>query len=296
MSPARSDGAIRLMSRVIDVLNSRPLRRLSGCALTGLLHLRRVLPRGPLDRLLRWYLAADSPCAGLPDTPSRRFVRWFFQHFGEKTMRRAQAFVNETPAAQAARRLDRFLRLLVVAELRAIARLLRGSLSDARVAAAEPGPASAVSALRPVLPRLLHARRSPGPTAIPRGCGLDDRRGRVLRRLHHPRRRQGRAVSVAELGRGILDVMAARPHLFFTVVTHGMRITPQQAARLGRLGNVLILVSIDGPPSCTMPAAARVATRVQQALSLLRQHGVLRLFDHGHGSEPRRAHPASICR
>lgn len=275
MSPARSDGAIRLMSRVIDVLNSRPLRRLSELCLTGLLHLRRVLPRGPLDRLLRWYLAADSPCAGLPDTPSRRFVRWFFQHFGEKTMRRAQAFVNETPAAQAARRLDRFLRLLVVAELRAIARYFAGRCPTPE----SPLLNQAQLALYPHCDLSCHGcytqedRQGQPPSRADVAWMIDEAESCGAYIIHVVGK--GEPFLSPSWAEGFLDVMAARPHLFFTVVTHGMRITPQQAARLGRLGNVLILVSIDGPAELHDARRGPGSyARVQQALSLLRQHGV----------------------
>jgi hypothetical protein len=80
----------------------------------------------------------------------------------------------------------------------------------------------------------------------------------------------------ARRGAALLDVIAARPHLLFTVATHGLAITPELAARMGRLGNLLVLVSVDGPqPVHDARRGAGSFDRVQRALVLLARSGAL---------------------
>jgi MoaA/NifB/PqqE/SkfB family radical SAM enzyme len=45
----------------------------------------------------------------------------------------------------------------------------------------------------------------------------------------------------------LLSVIAARSHLMFMVATNGIWMPRELARRLGRLGNVLVMVSVDGP-------------------------------------------------
>ena len=74
----------------------------------------------------------------------------------------------------------------------------------------------------------------------------------------------------------LLDVIAARPHVFFTLATHGMHVDASHAARLGRLGNVVLLVAVDGPqPLHDARRGQGSYDRVQRALALLRDHGAL---------------------
>ena len=45
----------------------------------------------------------------------------------------------------------------------------------------------------------------------------------------------------------LLSVLAARPHLMFTVATNGSWMPEELARRLARLGNVMVMVAVDGP-------------------------------------------------
>lgn len=274
-APPKRELPIRAMSALIRLGNSAPLRHLSELCLAGLLLVRRVLPGRLLDRLLRSYLAADSPCAGPRDAPSRRFVRWFLQHFGAKTMARAQAYLGEVKLTQAARRLDRFLRVLLVAELRASARYLAGRCPTPEA----PLLNQAQLALYPHCDLACHGcyteedRRGQPPAADQIAWLIDEAESCGAYIIHVVGK--GEPFLSPGWAESFLDVLAARPHLFFTVVTHGLRITAQQAARLARLGNVLVLVSIDGPAD--LHEARRgpgTYTGLRQALDRLRLHGV----------------------
>jgi len=74
----------------------------------------------------------------------------------------------------------------------------------------------------------------------------------------------------------LCDIIAARPHLLFTVATHGLALTRPLAARLGGLRNLLLLVSVDGPqPVHDARRGAGTFDRVQRSLAILREHGAL---------------------
>lgn len=45
----------------------------------------------------------------------------------------------------------------------------------------------------------------------------------------------------------LLDIISARPHLFFTVVTNGVLMPDSLARRIGTSSNLLVFVSVDGP-------------------------------------------------
>jgi sulfatase maturation enzyme AslB (radical SAM superfamily) len=74
----------------------------------------------------------------------------------------------------------------------------------------------------------------------------------------------------------LLDVIAARPYLMFSIATSGVHVTERLADRLAALGNVLLLVSVDG---CREVHDARrgpgAFDRVMRALETLRRHRLL---------------------
>jgi MoaA/NifB/PqqE/SkfB family radical SAM enzyme len=71
----------------------------------------------------------------------------------------------------------------------------------------------------------------------------------------------------------LLDVIEARPHVFFTIATHAMRIDDALAARIGRLGNLVLLVAIDGDEEIhDARRGAGSYRKVHEALARLRHH------------------------
>ena len=79
-----------------------------------------------------------------------------------------------------------------------------------------------------------------------------------------------------ERGLDLCAVAAARPHLFFTIATNGTCFSPELARAFAELGNVLLLVSIDGPKALhdarRGPGSFEAAIR---ALELMRAHRLL---------------------
>jgi hypothetical protein len=74
----------------------------------------------------------------------------------------------------------------------------------------------------------------------------------------------------------LLDVIEERPHVLFTIATHGMRIDDRLAERIGRLGNLTLLVAVDGPePLHDARRGAGSYRRVQESFARLRRHGVV---------------------
>jgi Radical SAM superfamily len=75
-------------------------------------------------------------------------------------------------------------------------------------------------------------------------------------------------------GRELLAVAEARPHLLFVIATHGMAIEPHLPA-MARLGNLLLLVSLDGPRDVHDGRRGKgTYDRVRSAMRGLRRHGV----------------------
>jgi sulfatase maturation enzyme AslB (radical SAM superfamily) len=270
------DWIARATDVLVAVSNSRPLRWVSESFWALLLRFGRRLPTEKLENWVRCYLTCDSTCAAPPDTPSRRFTSFYFKHFGARTMDRARRYLAQTPPAQAAIRIDRFLRLLLVAELRAIARRYGASRRS-------PLPAILNQVQLALYPHCdlrcegcyTEEDRSGQPPTRQQMLWLVDQAESCGAYIIHVVGK-GEPFLSASWAEEFLSVVAARPHLFFSVVTHGMRITPQQAERIGKLGNLLVLVSMDGPqPIHDARRGAGSFERVKQTLSVLREHGVL---------------------
>jgi hypothetical protein len=79
-----------------------------------------------------------------------------------------------------------------------------------------------------------------------------------------------------ERGLELCAVVAARPHLLFTIATNGTCFSPELGRALAKLGNVLLLVSIDGPKAVhdarRGPGSFEAVSR---ALELMRAHRLL---------------------
>jgi hypothetical protein len=266
---------LRVVERLVRLANARPARRASRRLIGGLLAVRGALPTAWIGREVRQYLHDSSTCCE-KGSAHNRFAERFLKLFGERTFRQAERFLEETPPRQAAARVDAWARIALLGELRSHF-LFRRRGSNGVPAA------------------LLHQAQ----LALYPHCDLgcegcfteEERTGKA------PRKEQiawlideaalcGAGV-IHIVGKGepflspswaaeLLDVLEANPHLFFTLATHGMHITPAQAARLAGMGNVLTLVSVDGPRE--LHDARRGAgshERVMGALALLREHGAL---------------------
>jgi hypothetical protein len=71
-------------------------------------------------------------------------------------------------------------------------------------------------------------------------------------------------------------VVAARPHLIFVVATNGQRIDERLARRLGRLSNLFLFISIDGPREVHDARRGKgTYDKILGALERLRRHGAL---------------------
>jgi hypothetical protein len=268
--------ALRGLDTLTRVANTRPLRRVSESLLALLLRHPRWLPGARIERAARAYLRTDTPCANQPSSPHYRFVHWYLDHFGERTIGRAREFLGQTPPPVAAARIDRFVRLALFAELRA-----------ALLARYKGQPGVPVAPLNQVQVALYphcdlsctgcytaEDRKGPVPGRADIGWLLDEVEACGAHFIHLIGK--GEPFLSPSFAGELLDAIDARPHLLFTIVTHGLRITRPLAARLAALGNVIVLVSIDGPPA--IHDARRGAGTYQRAmagLSLLREHGVL---------------------
>jgi len=79
-----------------------------------------------------------------------------------------------------------------------------------------------------------------------------------------------------ERARTLLEVIAARPHVMFSVATNGTFFTDEMGRRLARLGNVLLLVGVDGRRR-THDGRRGEGThaRVMETLERMRSHRLL---------------------
>jgi MoaA/NifB/PqqE/SkfB family radical SAM enzyme len=73
----------------------------------------------------------------------------------------------------------------------------------------------------------------------------------------------------------LLDVIAARPHLMFSIATNGQWMPESLARRLARLGNVLLLGGVDGQRSAhDARRGAGTHARAMATLETLRRHNL----------------------
>jgi hypothetical protein len=264
---------LQAVDHVIRLVNARPARRVTERVIGGLLAVREFLPAARIGREVRQYLHDSSTCCE-KGSAHNRFAERFLAQFGERTFRQGQRFLAHTPPEKAAPRVDAWLRIALLGELRS--HFLYRSRGRHGVPAA-----------------LLHQAQIalyPHCDLACEGCFTEEERTG-----HAPRKEQIAwlideaascgATVIHIVGKGepflspswageLLDVLEQRPHLFFTLATHGMHITPAQAARLARLGNVLTLVSVDGPREIHDARRGLGShDRVMRALALLREHG-----------------------
>jgi hypothetical protein len=74
----------------------------------------------------------------------------------------------------------------------------------------------------------------------------------------------------------LIDVIAGRPYLMFSIATSGVHVTEPLAARLAGLGNVLLLVGVEGPREAHDARRGPGAfERALRALERLRRHRLL---------------------
>jgi hypothetical protein len=256
---------------------SSPWARRASLWLTrGALRLRSLLPGALLRRALLGWIRMEAACCR-SGTPHYKFLQRYVERFERAgILDRMGHFLRAHPPERAARRLDAWLRMGVLGTL-------RHELLNLRLGA--PG----------VPPRLLMEAQialSPGCDLTCEGCYTAEDRGGTAPRRERIAYLFDEAISCGAfaihiIGKGepflsprwakeLLDVIEERPHTFFTLATHGMHIDDALAERLGRLGNLLLLIAVDGPEE--MHDARRGAgsyRRVQAAMARLREHGAL---------------------
>lgn len=77
-------------------------------------------------------------------------------------------------------------------------------------------------------------------------------------------------------GKGLLDMAEAHPEMFFMFYTNGTLITDAAAERMGRLGNIMPAISVEGMREETDARRGEgVFDKVLEAMSNLRKHKVL---------------------
>lgn len=273
---AAAPWSARLYAAIFRVLAS-PLGRRAGVWVAHVaLLFRAIVPGRLVQRIVLGFVKMEAACCR-SGSPHYKFVQRYVDHFVRAgTIDRMRRSLRRAPRARAAARLDAWARIGALGALRH--ELLGRALGT-----------------RGVPPRLLMEAQialSPGCDLACEGCyTAEDRGGQAPRRD-----RIGYLVdevvacgafAVHVIGKGepflsptwaneLLDVIEARPHVFFTIATHGMHVDDALAARLGRLGNVVLLVAIDGPEA--MHDARRGAgsyARVHEALARLRAHGAV---------------------
>jgi uncharacterized Fe-S cluster-containing radical SAM superfamily protein len=244
--------------------------------LSALLLLRRLVPGTLVQRAVLAWVRMEAACCRA-NTPQYRFMARYLDHFERAgTFERMRRFLRERPRARAAARLDAWVRMGVLGSI-------RHELLGRRLGA------------KGVPPRLLMEAQlalSPGCDLTCEGCYTAEDRGGAA-----PRRERIAylvdevvacgAFAVHVIGKGepflsprwaneLLDVIEDRPHVFFTIATHGMHIDDALAERMGRIGNLLLLVAIDGPePMHDARRGPGSYQKVHAALERLRRHGAL---------------------
>lgn len=192
------------------------------------------------------------------------------------TFDRMRRFLSEAPRRRAAYRLDAWLRIAAFSALR------HEALAPHRGSRGVPS-------------RLLTQAQlalSPACDLTCEGCyTAEDRGGKAPRRediaFFVDQAAACGAFAIHVIGKGepflsrrwsneLLSVIEARPHLFFTVATHGMHIDDALAERMARIGNMVVLVAVDGPEAIHDARRGQGAyRRVHEVFARLSRHGVL---------------------
>lgn len=86
----------------------------------------------------------------------------------------------------------------------------------------------------------------------------------------------GEPLCYRDQGKGILDMAKAHPEVFFMFYTNGTHITDSVAERMGRLGNIMPAISVEGLREETDNRRGKgVFDRILDAFANLRKHKVL---------------------
>jgi hypothetical protein len=267
---------VRATARFLDLANAPAARHLTLFLAVSLLLFRRLVPGRLVQRALLAFVQMEAACCRAESPHFKLLARNIERFERAGSFDRMRRFLRTAPRLRAARRLDAWVRI-------GLSGSLRHEVASRH--AGEPG----------VLPRMLTQAQlalSPGCDLTCEGCYTDEDRGGAA-----PRRARmawlvaeaaaAGAMGVHVIGKGepflspawageLLDVIASRPDVFFTVATHGMRIDEALAARLGRLGNVVIMIAVDGPePLHDARRGAGSYRRVHETFARLRRHGVL---------------------
>ncbi len=242
----------------------------------GLVMFRAVVPGRLVQRWVLAFVRMEASCCER-DSPHYKFLQRYVSHFEQAgTIDRMRAFLRHGPREIAARRLDAWVRIGAFCTLRH--EVLGRHLGK-----------------HGVPPKLLTEAQlalSPGCDLTCEGCyTAEDRGGRApsRERIAHlvDEAVSAGAFAIHVVGKGepflspawtkdLLSVIGERPHVFFTIATHGMRIDDDLAARLAHLGNVFLLVSVDGPRELHDARRGEGSyDKVHAALLRLRTHGAV---------------------
>ena len=271
--PGAPSLATRALAGFVRLTNARSFRRATKRLGEALLTHQRWLPGERIESIATQYAQASSTCCE-KGSAHNLFAERFLREFGERTTKRARDYLRDGDPKTAGARLDAWVRMALVGELRGNVLFPRRGREGVPTA-------------------LLHQAQ----LALYPHCDLgcegcfteEDRVGRApsgerIAWLVDEADACGAGV-IHVVGKGepflsptwaneLLSVLEARPHLFFTLATHGMHVTREQADRLAMAGNVLLLVSVDGPaPIHDARRGAGSYARVMNAMDMLRERG-----------------------
>ncbi|MFO0755732.1 MAG: radical SAM protein [Byssovorax sp.] len=266
----------RLAAWALRLASAPWARRLSLWIARFLLFFRALAPGALLQRAVLGFIRMEAACCRA-DSPHFKFLARHLARFERAgTFQRMRRFLREREPARAAAHLDAWLRIGALGSM-------RHELLGRRLGT--PG----------VPPRLLVEAQlalSPGCDLACEGCyTAEDRGGKAPRRedmafLIDEAVRCG-AFVIHLIGKGepflspawareLIAVIAARPHVLFTLATHGMHIDEAMAERLGELGNLVLLVAVDGPEPLHDARRGEGSYRaVHDVLARLRRHHVV---------------------
>jgi hypothetical protein len=266
---------LRVVEEFVRIVNARPVRRVTRRLLGGLIAARRFLPAARIGQEVRQYLQDSSTCCE-KGSAHNRFAERFLAQFGERTFRQGQRYFEHTPPARAAHRVDAWLRIALLGELRSHFLFRRRGAHGVPEALLH----QAQIALYPHCDLACEGcfteeeRTGRAPPKEQIAWLIDEAASCGASVIHIVGK--GEPFLSASWARDLLDVLEERPHLFFTLATHGMHLTDAHAARLARLGNVLTLVSVDGPRAIHDARRGEGSfDRVMAALGRLREAGAL---------------------
>jgi uncharacterized Fe-S cluster-containing radical SAM superfamily protein len=268
--------AVRWFEAFAGMLASPRARRVTRTIARLALALRALVPGKLVERAVLAFVKMEAECC-TQSSPYYKFLQRYVAQFEKSgTFARARAFLRERSPKSAAARLDAWVRIGAITALRH------------EVLAKYKGQ-------RGVAPRLLTEAQlalSPRCDLECEGCYTREDRGGSAPRRERIAYLVDELVScgvftIHIIGKGepflsptwareLLSVIEERPHVFFTIATHGMHVDDELAARLGSLGNVIVLVSIDGNEAThDARRGAGSYQRVARALERLRAHGAL---------------------